>query len=92
MWPNQKLKDRAILPKPKLIVYIVRSQKVFVPQPNPQKGPEGPKKCKKDVLIVAELKKKKMGLYFHTINHAIQVSFLGCVDAPVMCINTYCCL
>ena len=31
-----------------------------------------------------------MGQYFHTINHAIQVffrvSFLGFVDAPVMCI------
>ena len=34
-----------------------------------------------------------MWLYFHTINHAIQVffkvSFLGFVDAPVMCILSY---
>ena len=35
------------------------------------------------------IKQKKMGLYFHTINHAIQVffevSFLRSVDAPVIC-------
>ena len=35
-----------------------------------------------------------MWLYFHTINHAIQVffkvSFLGFVDATVMCIIKYC--
>ena len=33
-----------------------------------------------------------MGLYFHTINHTIEVffkvSFLGFVDAPAMCIST----
>ena len=38
---------------------------------------------------MAELKTKD-GLYFHIINHAIQVffkiSFLGFVNAPVMCI------
>ena len=35
-----------------------------------------------------------MWLYFHTINHAMQVffkvSFLGFVDATVMCIIKYC--
>ena len=29
MWPNLKQKVRAVLPKPKLIVYIGRSQKSF---------------------------------------------------------------
>ena len=29
MWPNVKQKVRAVLPKPKLIVYIGRSQKSF---------------------------------------------------------------
>ena len=29
MWPNLKQKVRAVLPKPKLIVYIGRSQKRF---------------------------------------------------------------
>ena len=46
-------------------------------------------KSAKKAPIVAQLK-QKMGLYFHTINHTIQVflkfSFLAFVDAPVMCI------
>ena len=29
MWPNLKQKVKAVLPKPKLIVYIGRSQKTF---------------------------------------------------------------
>ena len=37
MVPNRKQKDRAVLLKPKLIVYIGKSQKVFEPDPNPKK-------------------------------------------------------
>ena len=44
MWPNLKQKVRAVLPKPKLIVYIGRSQKSFRIGPHPEKSPEGPKK------------------------------------------------
>ena len=55
----------------------------------PRLASKGPKSAKK-VPIVAEIKNKKMGLNFHTINHTIKVffkvSFLGFVDAPVMCI------
>ena len=29
IWPNEKQKDRAVLPKQKLIVYISRFQKCF---------------------------------------------------------------
>ena len=37
MCEQKKQKDRAVLQKPKLIVYIGRSQKVFEPDPNPKK-------------------------------------------------------
>ena len=30
IWPNQKQKDRAVLPKQELIVYISRFQKCFL--------------------------------------------------------------
>ena len=57
-------------------------KKVFEPDPNQKKSPKG------------RIKNKNMGLYFHKINHAVQVffkaSFLGFVDAPVMCIIKYC--
>ena len=44
MCDQKKQKDRAVLQKPKLNVYIGRSQKVFEPDPNPKKiGPKGPK-------------------------------------------------
>ena len=47
--------DRAVLPKPKLIDYISRFQKMFLnltPTPNiapkdKKIGPKGPKKCKR---------------------------------------------
>ena len=39
-----KWEDRAVLFKPKLIVYIRRSQKFFKPDPNPINSPEGQKK------------------------------------------------
>ena len=39
MWPNLKQKVRAVLPKPKLIVYIGRSQKSFQNGPQPYKKP-----------------------------------------------------
>ena len=37
MWPNIKQKVRAVPPKPKLIVYIGRSQKSFRTGPQPEK-------------------------------------------------------
>ena len=43
MWPNFKQKVRAVLPKPKLIVYIDRFQKGFEPDPNHKKCPKGAK-------------------------------------------------
>ena len=53
MWPIQKQKNRAVLPKPKLIDYI-GSKNVFEPDPdfkNNPKGqknsPKGPKKVQK---------------------------------------------
>ena len=90
MWQNQKHKDRAVLPKPKLTVYIRRSPKKFLSlTPTPKPAPKGSKKCQKGPNC-GQIKHKKMGLYFHTINHASQVffkfSFLGFVHAPVMCI------
>ena len=39
MWPNSKQKVRAVLPKPKLIVYIGRSKKSFRTWPQPEKKP-----------------------------------------------------
>ena len=39
MWPNLKQKVRAIPPKPKLMVYIGRSQKNFRTWPQPEKKP-----------------------------------------------------
>ena len=39
MWPNLNQKVRAVLPKPKLIVYIGRSQKSFRTVPQPEKKP-----------------------------------------------------
>ena len=39
MWPNLKQKVRAVLPKPKLIDYIGRSQKSFRTGLQPEKSP-----------------------------------------------------
>ena len=53
IWPNEKQKDRAVLPKQNLIVDISRFQNVFEPDLDPknspigQKKPEEPKKCKR---------------------------------------------
>ena len=58
-----KPKDRAVLQEPKLIFYIVRSQKVFEPDPNPRNSPEGPKKCKKGPKF-GQTKNKKIWLCF----------------------------
>ena len=38
MWPNLKQKVRAVLPKPKLIIYIGRSQKSFGARPQPEES------------------------------------------------------
>ena len=38
MWPNLKQQVWAVLPKPKLIVYIGRSKKIFEPDPSPKKS------------------------------------------------------
>ena len=38
MWPNLKQKVRAVPPKPKLIVYIGRSQKSFLTGPSRKKA------------------------------------------------------
>ena len=43
MWPIQKQKDKAVLPKPKLILYIVGPEKVFEPDNNLKRSPAGPK-------------------------------------------------
>ena len=51
MWPNLKQKVKAVLPKPKLIVYIGRSQKVFEPDPSSKNSPEGTKSAKKGPQI-----------------------------------------
>ena len=45
--PDKKQKDRAVHPKPKLIVYISRSQTFFEPDPNPKTAPKGSKRAKK---------------------------------------------
>ena len=62
MWPIQKQKDRAVLPKLKFIVYLGKS-----PDPNPKNRPEEPKKCKKGPKF-GRMKNKKIGLYFQNKN------------------------
>ena len=47
MGPNQKQKDMAVGPKPKLIVYIIRWKKDFDHEPKPKKIPAITKKSKK---------------------------------------------
>ena len=41
--PDKKQKDRAVYPKPKLIVYISRSQNFFEPDSNPKIAPKAKK-------------------------------------------------
>ena len=48
----------AVLPKPKLIVYIGWSQKSFEPEPNPKNSPKGPKKVQKRPKMWSNLKQK----------------------------------
>ena len=38
---TKKMKDRAVLPKPKLIFYIIRSQKNVEPDPHPKHSLKG---------------------------------------------------
>ena len=58
--------DRAVLPKPKLIIYKDESQKDFLNLTQyPKIAPKGPNSAKK-APIVAKIK-TKMGLYFHAI-------------------------
>ena len=80
MWQNQKQKYRAVPPNQSWLLNLT---------PTPKIAQKRPKKCQK-TPIVAEWENKKIGFYFHTINHASQVffkeNFLGFVDAPVMCI------
>ena len=45
--PDKKQKDRAVHPKPKLIVYTSRSQQFLEPDPNPKTAPNGPTRAKK---------------------------------------------
>ena len=53
-----KTKDRAVLSKPKLIVYIgLLEKKVFEPDSNPKNCPQGSKKGKK-APIVADFKQR----------------------------------
>ena len=52
MLPNQKQKVRAVLPKPKLMVYIGRSQKNFLNlNPTPKIAPKHPKSAKKATIV-----------------------------------------
>ena len=59
-----KQKDRVSLSKQKFMVYIIRFQKCFNPDPNPKnndkapKLPQSPQKSAKEVPNVAELKQK----------------------------------
>ena len=62
MWPKQKQKDRTVLPKPKLIVYIGKSTKMFLNlTQTPEIAPKGSKKCKKGSNC-GQIENKKMGL------------------------------
>ena len=62
MWQNLKQKDRAVLPKSKLIVYMSRSQKSFLNQTQaPKKDPKGPKSAKMAPNL-AKLKRKRQTL------------------------------
>ena len=72
MLPNQRQKYRAVPPKPKLIVYIGKSQKMFFEADlNPKKVPNGPKSAKK-TPIVAQLKTKDGAVHSH--NHSCNSS------------------
>ena len=61
MWLNKKQKDGAVLPKPKLIVYIGMSKKTFLNLiTTPKLAPKGPKSAKKDPNC-GRIKNIKMG-------------------------------
>ena len=67
MWENYKQKDRAVLPKPKLIVYFGRSQKKFLNlTPTPKIAPKGPKSAQKSPKFGQS--KNKKGLHFQNKN------------------------
>ena len=64
MLPNQKQKARAVPPKPKWIVYIGKSEKMFFEADlKPKKSSEGAKKCKK-VPNCGPIKNKGWGCTF----------------------------
>ena len=65
IWRNEKQKDRAVLPKQKLIVFISRLHKFsfetdltpkIAQKGKKKKSPEGPKKEKKEATTVAKSK------------------------------------
>ena len=65
IWPNLKQKDRAVLPKLELIVYISRFKNVFEPDLDPKNSPNGLKeitpkdsKSEKRPKILLNLKQK----------------------------------
>ena len=92
IWPNEKQKDRAVLPKQKLIVYISRFQKYFLTWPWPQKqpqqakkiSPESPKSAKRPKIWrnkkkdTAVLSKQKLIVYIS----GFQKSFLNWPRRP----------
>ena len=70
-----KQKDRAVLQKPKLIVYIGGSpRKFFEPNPNHKNSPEGPKKCRKDPKF-GRIKKKNIGMGFKNKKCVLEPGF-----------------
>ena len=61
IWPNQKQKDRAVLPKQELIV--LGSKNVFEPDLDPKNSPIGPKMEKKGPKL-ARIENKKKGFTY----------------------------
>ena len=62
MWLNKKQNDRAVLPKPKLIVYIGRSQKKFLNlTPSPKLALKRSEKCQKGPNC-SQIENKKDGV------------------------------
>ena len=86
MLPNQKRKDRAVLPKPKLIVYIGKSPKICMNLTTTLNiAPNGPKSGKKGPNC-GRNKTKDVALISRSSS---LVSFLGFVNDPVYYIPVY---
>ena len=60
---HEKNKNRAILRKQKLLVYISKAQKSFQVQPQPKDSPKGPEKDQNDFK---KAENKKLSLYMST--------------------------